>query len=670
MTPPPGQDQTESPPDEEAASSFWGNLKLVWRLRHHYTPYILPAAGLLLLAVAQGDLALTATTAGQRIIDRFAAASGAPPQNFGGSVTPSEQIFNLLARGGSALRLALLMALFLVLAQGLGILIGQIRTLLNERFRLHLQKNIVSSLATELAGTRAQRSTGNTAQIFTTDVAQVGGLLIFGLVGALENIIKLGIYAYGLTRISEGWVIVAVALPATLIFQTAVARLFISRETRAIERSERLNVRLRSLSTEFFDVLSRLVYFRGERSQADRLLELSRKSAKASRDFQLVSAVQGSVLGIVTTLSLPLVVALLSLPIFAAALGTSGNISAGVIVQAQALLVLLTSSTALLVSIPSMLAQSMPSVRRVEEVLQIPPPEPRPSELDKLRSGTTPPAVRVENLSFTYPGSAQQVLNGVSFEIPSGKRVALVGGSGGGKSTLARLLLGDQRPTGGTIRCDDVDITDWHVWWKRELIGFLPAEQGFLRGTLEENVLFGRPRESARNYERALEVSGAAAIARRKQDQGGMQFMIDAKVEDLLSSGERRRIGIARLLIGDQPILIFDEPGAGLDQQEMGRIARDLVAATAGTTSIIITHDPDVFITDFVIYLLNGTIGGVGPHEELFARNADYRRQLERFVAEREEAPLAAPPLPPTLKDKPKSGSKVKIRLEDMPEGD
>jgi len=77
-----------------------------------------------------------------------------------------------------------------------------------------------------------------------------------------------------------------------------------------------------------------------------------------------------------------------------------------------------------------------------------------------------------------------------------------------------------------------------------------------------------------------------------------------------------------------------------------------------------------VFITDFVIYLLNGTIGGVGPHEELFARNADYRRQLERFVAEREETPAAAPPPPVAMKERPKSGSKVKVRLEDMPEGD
>ena len=670
MTTPPGRVGSESPEEEEPASSFWGNLELVWRLKHYYVPYVLPAAGLLLLAMVQADLALTATTAGQKIIDRYASASGAPPPNFGGSVTPSEQVFDFLARGGTIMRLALLMAMFLIFAQALGIAIGQIRTLLNERFRLHVQKRIVSALATELAGTRGQRSTGNTAQIFTTDVAQLGGLLIFGLVGALENIIRLGIYSYGLTRIKEGWLIVVVALPATLIFQTAVARLFLSQETRTIERSERLNVQLRSLSTEFFDVLSRLVYFRGETSQAERLLALSRKSAKASRRFQLVSAIQGSVLGIVTTLSLPLVVALLSLSIFAAALGASGHISAGIIVQAQALLVLLTSSTAVLVSIPSMLAQSMPSVRRVEEVLRIPPPEPRPPELDVLRNSPTPPALRVANLSFRYPGSTQQVIQDVTFEIPSGKRVALVGGSGGGKSTLARLLLGDQRSTAGTIFCDNVNVTNWHVWWKRELVGFLPAEQGFLRGTLEENVLFGRPRESARDYERALEVSGAAAIARRKQEQGGMQFMIDAKVEDLLSSGERRRIGIARLLIGDQPVLIFDEPGAGLDQQEMGRIARDLVQATAGRTSIIITHDPDVFITDFVIFLLNGTIGGIGPHEELFARNASYRKQLERFAAEREDVPAGGAAPPVTGPGTPKSGSKTKIRLEETPPDD
>jgi ABC-type transport system involved in cytochrome bd biosynthesis fused ATPase/permease subunit len=253
----------------------------------------------------------------------------------------------------------------------------------------------------------------------------------------------------------------------------------------------------------------------------------------------------------------------------------------------------------------------------------------------------------------------------VSFEIPAGKRIALVAAAGGGKSTLGRILLGDQQPSEGKILFDGIDITDWHVWWKRELIGFLPAEQGFLRGTLEDNVLFGRSKQDVRDYERALSVSGVAAIAQRKQDMGGMQLMIDSKVEDTLSTGERKRVGVARLLAGDQPLFIFDEPDAGLDQHEMGRLARDLVAATAGKTTIIITHNPDVFITDFVVFIANGTVDAIGSHRRLFNENETYRTLVERFAAEREEPATATAIVPPSL---PSAHSgKVRISADSIP---
>jgi ABC-type bacteriocin/lantibiotic exporter with double-glycine peptidase domain len=316
---------------------------------------------------------------------------------------------------------------------------------------------------------------------------------------------------------------------------------------------------------------------------------------------------------------------------------------------------LVTMTTGALVGIPAMLAQSSPSIRRVEEILTIPEPEPEPRELTPLRASASPPRVTVTNLFFQYPGMARPLLHDISFDIPAGACIGVIGGSGCGKSTLARILLGDLRPTSGQVMMDGIDVTDWHLWWKREVVGFLPAEQGFIRDTLEENVLFGRDREEVNDYETALAVSGVTAIASAKADQGGMQMVIDSRVDDFLSTGERRRVGIARLMLGRQRLWIFDEPGSGLDPRTMGEIARALSPRSrvlAGRTCMIITHDPDVFETSFNIFMLNGTVADIGPHAELLQRNAAYANLVGRYVKERAEhvagpadlpAPLPAP---------------------------
>jgi ABC-type multidrug transport system fused ATPase/permease subunit len=163
-------------------------------------------------------------------------------------------------------------------------------------------------------------------------------------------------------------------------------------------------------------------------------------------------------------------------------------------------------------------------------------------------------------------------------------------------------LIGDLRPLSGQILFDGIDIADWHLWWRRELIGLLPAESGFLHGTPEENVVFGRDRASVPNLEWALEASGVAAMA--EQWDGGMQRLLTDPYSEL-AGGQRRRIALARLLAGDQRAWVLDEPGPQLDPRSM-----------KGRTSII--------ITDSNLFLQNGQIVDQGTHEELKRRNPDY----------------------------------------------
>jgi ATP-binding cassette subfamily B protein len=638
---------------------------MVWGFRRYFAPYVVPAIGLLLLALLQADLAATAARASGVLISRFAAQSpataaadaalprgnaasaasaGPGPGPAGGQprgVLPAEFVLGTVADTASVGQLALLMGAFLLLALGLRVWTEQVRGLVNEGFRQRLQRDIVAAMARELGETRAIRSGGNATQIFLADAAGLSAILIFGLVAAAESLLMIAVYAMRLWRLPNGWLVVVGLFPLVVIFQAVVARAFLRRAAEATERSEGLRVQLRARAAEFFDVLGRLAYFKGERSEGEKLLGLSYRSGQAGRRYQFVSSVASGVAEMGTTLSFPLVVIVLSVPFVIAALArydvSMGVVTAGSLMEMQGLLLLLTASTGSIIELPGLLAQFSPTLRRIKEILDIPEPGPQPPELDALRLNRDAPHLVVAGLSFTYPGAAGAVLRDITFEIPSGARVGIVGASGCGKSTLGRLLLGDQRPTSGRIILDGVDVTEWHLWWRRELVGFLPAEQGFLRGTLEENILFGRPRGSVRDLDRALRASGVAGIVEERMADGGLQFRIDGRVEDVLSTGQRRKVGIARLLVGEHRVWILDEPGSGLDPRSMREVAEGLAQVTTGRTCLIITHDPDVFVTDFNVFLQDGTIADVGPHAELLQRNRAYAGLVSRFLQEREE---------------------------------
>jgi ABC-type multidrug transport system fused ATPase/permease subunit len=209
-----------------------------------------------------------------------------------------------------------------------------------------------------------------------------------------------------------------------------------------------------------------------------------------------------------------------------------------------------------------------------------------------------------------------------------------------------------------------VDVTRMPLWWRRELIGFLPADPGFLRGTLAENVRFGRSVEAVPNADEAIRLAGVDRIAATRQEAGGMHAPIRDPMEEL-SNGQRRRIGIARVLAGRQRCLIYDEPGSQLDPRSMTEIADAIAGAAHARTSIVITHDPDVFRTDFNVFLAGGGIADVGPHAELLGRNAAYRELVAKLGEERARprAEIVTGAFPPRLGTPGREGGKTKASI-------
>jgi len=292
-------------------------------------------------------------------------------------------------------------------------------------------------------------------------------------------------------------------------------------------------------------------------------------------------------------------------------------------------------------------------------------------ELNALIAAPAPPKLDVENLAFHFTRNGVRVLHDISFSLPAGAVVGIVGPSGCGKSTMASILQGDLSPTSGNLIFDGLDITEWDLFWKRSIVGFMPTAFEFLNGTVRENILLGRSPEEAPNFDLAVETTGVLDFLRNASPPRDLDYQIESFTgEGYLSSGQRRRIGLAQALAGPQRLLILDEPGANLNPGDMVRLAEALPTALKGRTVILITHDPDVFLTDHIIFMLDGKIAAVGAHSQLMADNADYRRVVSRNREERSQVsptqPIktSSPAADPAPSPPPTPGSKDAYRQQ------
>ncbi|HXM28904.1 MAG TPA: ATP-binding cassette domain-containing protein [Chthoniobacterales bacterium] len=404
-----------------------------------------------------------------------------------------------------------------------------------------------------------------------------------------------------------------------------MVKAFADAERRTGASADRLNENLFNQASRYFEVLERLIFFGGETAIAKEISGQAQAGAKIKRKSLLLASSREAISGILITISLPLTVLLL--------LGSPG-FSPGSVIKAQMLINLFLLSIAALCAVPATLRQFIPSLQRIDKLIQIPRvPEP-PAVVDRLASQSGGVAMRVRGLKFGFSGNERMLFHNIDIDIPAGAVVGWVGRSGCGKSTLAKLLVGDLRPSSGSIWIDEQEVTDWPILWRRRIIGYLPTGFGFLDGTLEQNILFGRKKQSIGDLRAALDLSGVTDFM---QEQGiDLTYKIRSLTgEGFLSFGQRRRLGLAQLFCGTHRLVIIDEPGASLDPQSMQKIAHNLRWALANRTAIVITHDPDIFETDFNLFFNEGGIADVGPHEDLLLRNAQYAELIRTVMADR-----------------------------------
>jgi ABC-type multidrug transport system fused ATPase/permease subunit len=214
--------------------------------------------------------------------------------------------------------------------------------------------------------------------------------------------------------------------------------------------------------------------------------------------------------------------------------------------------------------------------------------------------------LRLESVTYSYPGSAEAALHDLSLRIEPGSVVAVTGESGGGKSTLVALLLRLVDPTEGVVRLDGRDLRDLDLDWLRGNSALALQDAPLLEGTVRSNLaLANRDATDAQMWDALLAASTSSFVA--KLDHG-----LDTPIGQRgrrLSGGEQVRIGVARAILRDAPVVILDEPTAGLDDATAQHLMDHLIEHARGRTMVLVTHDHRVAArAGRVLQLSNGTI--------------------------------------------------------------
>jgi ATP-binding cassette subfamily B protein len=285
-------------------------------------------------------------------------------------------------------------------------------------------------------------------------------------------------------------------------------------------------------------------------------------------------------------------------------------------------------------------ASGLASARRLLEVINA------PTDLDQNLGGYAAPirgAVTFEDVAFCYkpPGEGCEIedevttLENISFHVEPGQTVAIVGQTGSGKSTIAKLINRIYDVDEGCVLVDGVDVRDWNLESLRQQVSTIEQDIFLFSRTIAENIAFGYLHSPEEVGASRAQIEAAAKAAQAHEFIMGFADGYDTVVGErgtTLSGGQRQRVALARAFLSDPAILILDDATSAIDSETEDRIQRAIERAAAGRTTFLITHRlSQIRWADLIIVMKQGRIAAIGTHEELMETSEAYRNIFARY---------------------------------------
>ena len=303
----------------------------------------------------------------------------------------------------------------------------------------------------------------------------------------------------------------------------------------------------------------------------------------------------------------------------------NGDLTIGQLVQFNFFVALLVSPLRMLGMTIAWAQRAGAALERVNEVLDAVPEVVDPENPQHLPDGPDRGAVSFRAVRFGYDREAP-VLDGFDLELAAGQSVALVGATGSGKSTVARLLVRFYDVDAGRVMIDGVDVRDLPVLDVRRAVGIVFEDTLLFHDSVAANIAFADPEASVESIERAARLAGAHDFIM------GLPEAYDTMLGERgysLSGGQRQRIAIARAILADPRVLVLDDATSAVDPSKEHEIRSAMSTVMDGRTTIVIAHRPGtIALADTVVLLDEGRVVASGPHQQLLDTEPRYREVL------------------------------------------